>query len=332
MKKILLTCPPMINRIKDYNDLIKKYNFEIEIPIFKQTMNEEELCEIIHIYDGWIIGDDPATRKVFEQGKRGNLKAAVKWGVGTDNVDFDACRELKIPITNIPQVFGEEVSDVAVGYLLSLTRRLHIINEGHKNNEWLKPTGVTLVGKKVCLVGFGDIGRCIARKLLAFKLDVWVSDPAFSKSTVDSLIKVECGGGDSSINIETLRELQPVNIDKLDKCLEEANYIICCCPLNKHTFQLINKEKILMCKKGVKIINVGRGPVICEKDICELLESGFIDSIGFDVFEEEPLSKENNLRNYKQNIFGSHNGSNTLEAVDKVSEIALEKLHKFLNK
>ena len=75
--------------------------------------------------------------------------------------------------------------------LLSLTRRLHIINEGHKNNEWLKPTGVTLVGKKVCLVGFGDIGRCIARKLLAFKLDVWVSDPAFSKTYMDGLIKGE---------------------------------------------------------------------------------------------------------------------------------------------
>ncbi len=332
MKKILLTCPPMINRITEYNDLIKKYNFEIEIPNFQQTMNEEQLCEIIGNYDGWIIGDDPATRKVFEEGKKGKLKAAIKWGVGTDNVDFDACRDLNIPITNIPQVFGEEVSDVAIGYLLCLTRRLHIINDDHKNNEWLKPTGETLVGKKICLIGFGDIGRCIARKLLAFKLDVWVSDPAFSKSSVDGLIKGGYGAGDPSIDIETLRELQHVNIDKLDKCLEEANYVICCCPLNKHTFHLINRKKILLCKKGVKIINVGRGSVICEKDICELLETGFIDSVGFDVFEEEPLSEKNNLRNYKQNIFGSHNGSNTLEAVDKVSKIALEKLYGFLNK
>lgn len=331
MKKILLTCPPMINRITEYNDLIKKYNFEIEIPNFQQTMNEEQLCEIIGNYDGWIIGDDPATRKVFEKGKTGKFKACIKWGVGTDNVDFNACRDLNIPITNIPQVFGEEVSDVAIGYLLCLSRKLHIINEGHNNNEWLKPSGETLAGKKVCLVGFGDIGRCIARKLLAFKLDVWVSDPAFSKSTVDGLIKAGYGTSDTSIDIETLRELQPVNIDKLDKCLEEANYIICCCPLNKHTFHLINKEKILLSKKGVKIINVGRGPVICEKDVSELLECGFVDCVGFDVFEEEPLSKENNLRNYKQNIFGSHNGSNTVEAVDKVSTIALKKLYEFLN-
>jgi len=297
-------------------------------------MLEEDLYKIIENYDGWIIGDDPATRKVFEKGKKGNLKACIKWGVGTDNVDFDACRDLNIPITNIPQVFGEEVSDVAIGYLLCLTRKLHLINDGHKNNEWLKPSGETLVRKKVCLVGFGDIGRCIARKLLAFKLDIWVSDPAFSKSTIDGLIKSGYGAGDTRISLETLQELQELqscNFDNLNKCLENSNYIICCCPLNNNTFHLINKERILLCKKGVKIINVGRGSVICEKDICDLLDSGFIDSVGFDVFEEEPLSKENNLRNYKQNIFGSHNGSNTVEAVDKVSVIALEKLKRFLN-
>lgn len=332
MKKILLTCPPMINRISEYNNLIEKYNFQIEIPEFKQIMQEDDLYKIIENYDGWIIGDDPATRKVFEKGKKGKLKACIKWGVGTDNVDFDACRDLNIPITNIPQVFGEEVSDVAIGYLLCLTRKLHLINDGHKNNEWLKPSGETLVRKKVCLVGFGDIGRCIARKLLAFKLDIWVSDPAFSKSTIDGLIKSGYGAGDTRISLETLQELQSCNFDNLNKCLENSNYIICCCPLNNNTFHLINKERILLCKKRVKIINVGRGSVICEKDICDLLDSGFIDSVGFDVFEEEPLSKENNLRNYKQNIFGSHNGSNTVEAVDKVSAIALEKLKGFLNK
>ena len=85
-----------------------------------------------------------------------------------------------------------------------------------------------------------------------------------------------------------------------------------------------------MCEKGVKIINVGRGPVIYEKDVCELLENGFISGVGFDVFEKEPLSKENNLRKYKQNIFGSHNGSNTIEAVNKVSKLALNKLYEFL--
>ncbi len=93
----------------------------------------------------------------------------------------------------------------------------------------------------------------------------------------------------------------------------------------------MNKSNITKCNKGVKIINVGRGPVINELDVYELLETGFIDSIGFDVFEKEPLDINNPLRKYPQNIFGSHNGSNTIEAVDKVSKIAIQKIFDYLN-
>ena len=250
----------------------------------------------------------------------------MKWGVGTDNVDFEACKQLNIPVTNIPGVFGEEVSDVAVGYLLCLSRKLHEIHNGNLNNNWLKPIGETLVDKKVCIIGLGDIGRCIARKLLAFKLNIWASDPMYLKKNN----KIQSKHSQEN-NIDLFKDIHDVNIDTIDNCLNEANFIIICCPLNKHTYHLINKEKILKCKKGVKIINVARGPIVKEKDIIELLETGFIDSVGFDVFEEEPLPIDNKLRNFQQNIFGSHNGSNTIEAVDKVSKVALEKVHNFLN-
>lgn len=306
---ILLTCPPMIKQISRYEDLLDEYNFKITIPDFQQVMTEDDLCKIIGQYDGWIIGDDPATKNVFEAGIKGNLKACVKWGVGTDNVDFDACKEMNIPICNTPQMFGEEVSDVAIGYLLCLSRQLHIIHNSVVNNDWIKPCGETLTGKKICVVGFGDIGKCIVRKLQAFNMNIWVSDPLY---------------------IDKKSEYNNINIDILDNCLENANYVITCCPLNKYTFHLLNKEKILLCQKGVKIINVGRGPIICEADVIELLKNKYINSVGFDVFEEEPLSQDNRLRDFKKNIFGTHNGSNTLEAVDKVSNLVLDKLNKFL--
>ena len=309
--KVLVTCPAMIKNIKRYEEKFKELNLEYFCPKFKQVMSEEELIKILPEYDAWIIGDDPATKKVLEAGKKGKLKAAMKWGVGTDNVDFDACNELNISICNTPQMFGEEVSDVAIGYLLCLSRQLHIIHASVINNEWIKPCGETLTGKKICVVGFGDIGKCIVRKLQAFNMNIWVSDPLY---------------------IDKKSEYNDIKIDILDSCLENANYIITCCPLNKHTFHLLNKEKILLCQKGVKIINVGRGPIICEADVIELLENGFIDSVGFDVFEEEPLSYDNNLRIFKQNIFGTHNASNTLEAVDKVSIKVLDKLKSYFLK
>lgn len=329
---ILITCPPMIKRINEYSDIFQKINLNYFCPDFIQVMSEEQLIELVPKYDGWIIGDDPATKKVFEAGVKGNLKAAVKWGVGVDNVDFQACTNLNIPITNIPNVFGEEVSDVAIGMLLSLTRKLHLIDNAIKNGEWIKPCGESLTGKKVCLVGFGDVGRHTARKLLAFNLDIWVSDPACSK--VDGNIKYNYGHGFNTYTpklIKLLNDIKEVNIDSLDNCITNADYIIVTCSLNDKTRNLINSENILKAKKGVKIINVARGPIVNENDVADLLKTRQISAIGFDVFETEPLPFNSKLRNYSQNIYGSHNGSNTIESVDKTSKIAIDILRKYLN-
>lgn len=321
---ILVTCPPMMKMIKKYDELFKTNNMTYYCPEFTQVMTEEALMIILKNYDGWIIGDDPATKRVFESGIKGKLKAAVKWGVGVDNVDFEACKELGIPITNIPNVFGEEVSDVALGMLLNLTRKLHEINDQTKNGKWFKPAGNSLSNKKVCLIGFGDIGRSTARKLLAFNLNVFVSDPGFEKVNNEIICKYNS-------NIIVPQSVQNVNITTLDVAIDNADFIIATCALNKHTHHLVNKDNIIKAKKGVKIINVARGPVVKEADVVELLENKFISAVGFDVFEIEPLPLESRLRDFPQNFFGSHNGSNTIEGVDRTSKIAIGKMVEFLN-
>lgn len=308
--KILITCPPMLKRIDHYRDRFNEINAEIYCPEVKQTLSEEELIELVPQFDAWIIGDDPATRRVFEAGKAGKLKKAVKWGVGVDNVDFAACADLGIPIKNTPNMFGEEVSDVAMGYLLCLARKLHRIDMANRMFEWIKPCGNSLVDKKVCLVGFGDIGRCLARKLLAFRMNVWVSDPMFNK--VDGRIS-------ANIDVDIEDCLHSVNMATLSECMNNADYVIVTCALNKHTHHLINKENLLKCNSGVRLINVARGPIIDQSAVCELLDTDHIDAVAFDVFEVEPLAPDNPLRNHKNNMFGSHNGSNTAEAVDRVS-------------
>ena len=322
--KILLTCPPMLKQFDRYKQLALDNGLDIFCAPVTQIMTEEELIELVPQYDGWIIGDDPATRKVFEAGIKGNLKAAVKWGVGVDNVDFEACKDLNIPITNIPGVFGEEVSDVGIGFLLGLSRKLFEIDVGVKKGQWNKPCGTSLTGKKVCLIGFGDIGRCSARKLLAFNVDVYVSDPGFKQlenGTIECVYNPE-------LNVD--KELHKVHMTTLEKASKNCDYIFVTCALNKHTHHLINKQVILNAKKGVRIINVARGPVVCEKDVVELLKKKHIDSVAFDVFEIEPLGPENPLRKFPQNIFGTHNGSNTIEGVDKTSHIAIKTMTNYL--
>ena len=320
--KVLVTCPAMIKNIKRYEEKFKELNLEYFCPKFKQVMSEEELIKILPEYDAWIIGDDPATKKVLEAGKKGKLKAAMKWGVGTDNVDFEACEELEIPISNTPNVFGNEVADVALGYLLGLARDTYFIDRKVRKLRWVKPTGISLKDKKVCLIGFGDIGRSIARRLKPFEMNVYISDPGFKKTDG----KLEC-----QYNKEMeLSEFNDLSFTSLDEALKDSNFIIVCCSLNKNTRGLLNKDKIKLCNKNVRIVNVSRGQVIVESDLIDLLEEGFIHGCALDVFEEEPLSFNNKLRTYEKNIFGTHNGSNTIEGVDKVSNICIDKIYKFL--
>jgi D-3-phosphoglycerate dehydrogenase len=274
-----------------------------------QTLSEDELINILPDYDGWIIGDDPASRRVFEAGKAGKLRAAVKWGVGVDNVDFKACKDLNIPIINTPGVFGREVADVAITYVLGLARETFFIDrEIRTNNAWPKPRGVSTWNKTAAVIGFGDIGRQTAKRLLACDMTVKVYDPFYKPVNGLDVIPLEWPNG-----------------------LEDVGFLVFTAPLNPATHHMFNHDILPKLKQGVCVVNVGRGPVVQEAALLEGLNSGLIKSAALDVFEIEPLEDSSPLRRFDQCIFGSHNGSNTIDAVRHVSHYAIELIAGFLN-
>lgn len=280
----------------------------VHCPDVIQTLSEEELIELLPDYDGWIIGDDPATRRVFEAGKKGRLKAAVKWGIGVDNVDFDACSDLGIPITNTPDMFGREVADVAVGYIVGLARETFLIDREIRAGGWPKNRGISLSGKCVGLVGYGDIGRNTARRLLAADMSIRCYDPAYA-------------GTDGEPGIE---------FRKWPDGLETCDFLVFTCSMTEANRHMLDHETLAMCKPGVRVVNVARGPLIDEQALIESLRSGHVSSAALDVFEQEPLPGDSPLREMPRCIFGSHNGSNTSDAVAKTNDRAIAKLLEFL--
>src|SRR3546814_3795597 len=149
--------------IEEVSPLAAERGFELIPAKVTQARSQEELVGLVPQYDGWIIGDDPATRRVFEAGKAGKLKAAVKWGIGVDNVDFAACKDLGIPIINTPNRFGGEVADVAVGYVIGLARQFFGFDRAIGAGEWPKPAGMSWGGQRGALAGFGDMGGRAAK-------------------------------------------------------------------------------------------------------------------------------------------------------------------------
>lgn len=306
--KVLVTCPPMLGMIDEFIPVAGARGFELVPAKVTQTLSQGELVELLPRYEGWIIGDDPATRRVFEAGKAGKLKAAVKWGIGVDNVDFAACKELGIPVVNTPNMFGGEVADVAVGYVIGLARHLFLIDRGIRAGEWPKPAGMSLTGKRVALAGFGDIGRSVAKRLLAFDMRIVAYDPG-----------IEGDGGIGGVE----RAVWPQRI-------EEADFIVLTCALNAANRHMLGRQVLDHAKPGVFVVNVARGPLIDETALVAALQSGRVSAAALDVFEEEPLPMSSDLRDLPLCILGSHNGSNTRDAVRRASHEAMNKLFAFL--
>ena len=300
----------MIQRIDEFRGVFESKGIELVIPEFIQSLSEEKLLDLVPTVDGWIIGDDPATKNIFEAGKRGKLKAAVKWGVGVDNVDIKAAERLGISISNTPKMFGNEVADLGICYLLSLARSAHFIDREVRKGLWVKPAGVSVTGKTIALVGLGDIGLACARRLKGFDVKILGYDPFTSLNAFEAGVD---------------------QILEFPEKLNEADFILITCALTKDNIHLINKRTIAEMKDAVFIINISRGKLINEVDLAEALESGKIKGAALDVFEMEPLDIESPLRSFQQCIFGTHNGSNTVEAVKRATEQSMTLLFGYLN-
>lgn len=307
-RKVLITCPPMIRTFHEVASTLEHRGLQADCAEVVQVLSEDELIGLVPKYDAWIIGDDPATYNVLAAGKNGKLKACVKWGVGTDNVDAAAMKALSIPWANTPGMFGNEVADVALGYVIGLARSLFQIDRATREGEWIKPTGISLAGKRVALVGYGDIGQQTCNRLIACGMNVTIYDPTLTPG--------------QQLGENRCVEEWPVGVHAHD-------FVVLTCALTPHNRHMLNADVLSKCD-GIRVVNVARGPLIDEVALVEALDNGSVDCVALDVFEKEPLPLSAPLRRHPNTVFGSHNGSNTIDAVIKTNVRAINLIDELL--
>jgi D-3-phosphoglycerate dehydrogenase len=304
--KVLITCRQMQNVFEHFRSKFEERDLEVALPDLngQQQFDEPQMVELIADVDGVIAGDDVISAAVMDAGRR--LKVIAKWGVGVDAIDLEAAASRGIPVRNTPGVFGEDVADAALGYLLSLTRHITRIHQSVLDGGWLKIEGTRLAGKTAGVLGFGSIGKAVARRLVAFGCETLAYD-AFPSALEDA--------GDLGVTGVSLDEL-----------LRRSEVLILCAPLTEDTHHLIDAEALAKLPDGALFVNVSRGPLVDEPALVEALRSGKVAAAGLDVFEDEPLAADNPLRQFEQCVFGSHNGSNTREGVLQCSAQAVDNL------
>lgn len=301
---ILITCRQMQQSMSHFADDLDRLEISWTAPrIPGQQFAEGELIELIQGFDALIAGDDEVSRAVLEAGVP-RLRTVAKWGVGVDSIDLMAASSLGITVTNTPGMFDDEIADVAFAYVLMLFRGLHRIDRAGQGGDWLKWVGQSTRGKTIGIVGLGGSGLALAARAIAVGMRV---------VGVDDNEEACRRAQDRGVETVTLRDL-----------LRESDALSLHCPLTPTTVGLIDAEALGQMKPGSILINTSRGRVVVEADLISALQTGHISGAGLDVFEVEPLPRSSPLRGMDSVILGSHNSSNTREAVLRTSTRALE--------
>jgi len=302
--RVLVSCIQMQRELSDYADEFAKHDIDVVAPTVSQQLSEDELIGIMADIDGVIAGDDFFTANVFDNAPK--LRILSKWGIGTDAIDKDAAASHGVKVTNTPGVFGDEVADVAIGYVLMLARGLHLIDRDVRAGGWLKIEGETLAGKTLAVVGLGSIGRAAAVRGAALGMTVVGHDPfPAAQQTAEQL---------------------GVEVVDLDEAFRRGDYLVLCLPMSPENHHLVDANRLALMKPTARLVNVARGPLVDEAAIVEALRSRSIAGAALDVFEVEPLPADSPLREFDNVILGSHNGSNTREGVRRTSRLAFDNL------
>lgn len=305
MTRIAVTCIQLLRDLDNHRAPFDERGWEVVTPeIPGQHLAGDELIAAMQDCVGVVAGDDKFTADVLAA--LPDLKAISKWGIGIDGIDLDEAAARGIPVRNTPGAFDDEVADVTMAYVTMLLRQLALVDRGVRTGSWPKPPGTSLRGLTIGIVGLGGIGRAVIPRALAAGMEVVGSDPS-----ADSQAAARTSGCEIVDFGDLVRRSDVISVNA---------------PLNSSTHHLLDDAAFDQMKEGVHVVNTGRGPVIDNDALARALETGRVASAALDVFEEEPLPAGHALTSFDRCIFGSHNGSNTLEASARVHDIAIANL------
>ncbi len=210
-----------------------------------------------------------------------NCRILVRVGVGWDNVDLAAFAERGIPVCNVPDYGVGEVADHTISLLLALTRGLVSFHNAVARDpltgwDWRlwPPLVRRLQGQRLLLVGYGNIGRAVARRAAAFDLAVGWYDPFVAVDEDES---------------------GPRRFHDLDEALGQADIVSLHATLEQKGTKIIDRQRIAAMKPGAILINTARGGLVDLDAVADGLEQGVLGAIGFDVLPDEPPNPEHRL-------------------------------------
>lgn len=289
-------------------DLLKKH-VEIEINTANRAITKQGVIEKIKDKDGLIcLLTDKIDAEVIDAGKK--LKIIANYAVGYNNIDIEEATRRKIPVTNTPGVLTETTADLTFALILSGARRIVEADRFLRDGKFMGWEPMLFLGsdvydKTLGIVGFGRIGRAVAKRAKGFDMKTLYYEPKRLPAEIENEYGAE--------------------YRNLDDLLKESNFITIHTPLTESTHHLISEREFSLMKKSAYLINVARGSIIDEKALVNALKKKKIAGCALDVFEREP-EIESELINMPNTVLVPHIGSASIETRTNMAMIAAENI------
>ena len=276
----------------------------------KTGLKGAELREALAQYDGAVCRSGVTITAESLEGNK-TLKAIVRAGVGTDNIDKPAATRLGIVVMNTPAGNTISTAEHTMALLLGLSRKLAPAFISLQAGKWdrKKFKGSQVFGKTLGIVGLGRIGQEVASRAMAFGMDVIGYDPFLSA--------------------EKAEELGIKKVTEVKDLLPSVDYLTVHTPLTPETKGLIGSAEVKLLKKGARLVNCARGGIYENVALVEGLESGQLGGVALDVYPEEPCT-DNPLFQMDNVLCTPHLGASTEEAQIEVAVEAVDLLTNFL--
>lgn len=258
----------------------------------------EQILELAKDVDAIAVrSDTKVTAEVIAAAP--DLKVVGRAGVGVDNIDIEAATDRGVIVMNTPTGNTIATAELTFTHMLAGTRPVVQACARMREGGWdrKKFTGSELNQKTLGVLGMGRIGAEVAKRAMAFQMDVLAYDPYLTESRAKSL---------------------GVEQASLDKVIEQADYITVHMPMTSETRHMLNADAFSRMKDGVRVFNCARGGIIDESALIDALNSGKVAAAGLDVYEDEPPAEDSPLRGIQNLVLTPHLGASTKEAQENV--------------
>lgn len=250
---------------------------DVEVGELPTGLGRQAILERVVDKDAIItLLSDKIDATVLDIAKR--LRVVANYAVGVDNIDLEACRARSIAVTNTPGVLTDATADLAMGLLLAAGRRIVESDKLARTGTWRGWAPSEFVGARVSsatlgIVGFGRIGRAMARRARGFGMRVLYTQR--NRALPEHEAEVDA------------------RYATLDEIIAESDFISLHCPLTEATRNLMSRERLFAMKRGAVLVNTARGACVDERALAEAIAKGHLAGAGLDVFAEEPkISRE----------------------------------------